>query len=455
MRATVMKITEHEIVVLTEDGVYRNLPHPPVLPALGDTIIVPEEKREILPSWSWNIGRVVVVTIVLLAAAGLFLHMQTGWNHDHPTIVAIDINPSLELNIDDDGFVVSVERINDEARTLVGDHELMGQALSPALELLVMRALERGYLWPHDPHRKWVFISVAGPGHDVVEMVKDVFPSDGSIELQLFIAEEKQVDLARQRKLSLNANIIYERAVEQGIQIDEQVLRDAPISVVLERSGVDLERFFHGEATDQPPPEPTYKETEAEPAPEDVKSEPHEEPMSEPEPEPMVGLVPAPAREPVPLSGPAMKPVSEYEEEPSSDPEPAAALEPVYEEEPSDEEDDLQGIEYFELYVRGDDQQLVKVIYQMIEGQPVVTLARYTGEGQVTRGQDALDEVRQLMSYLGLDADVIPSFDLPTEKILDQAGIPVDSWLELILHVKSESGDEMRIRRLPSSEEGR
>ena len=59
--------------------------------------------------------------------------------------------------------------------------------------------------------------------------------------MQLFIAEEKQVDLARQRKLSLNANIIYERAVEQGIQIDEQVLRDAPISVVLERSGVDLD----------------------------------------------------------------------------------------------------------------------------------------------------------------------------------------------------------------------
>lgn len=55
MHGVVMKITEKCIVVLCEDGTFRNLPHLPDMPQLGDRI--PVEAARSVPARKRHVGR--------------------------------------------------------------------------------------------------------------------------------------------------------------------------------------------------------------------------------------------------------------------------------------------------------------------------------------------------------------------------------------------------------------
>lgn len=60
--------------------------------------------------------------------------------------IAIDINPSLELVVDKDGMVASVNALNDDALVLISGESIEGLNVEDASELIVSLASELGYL---------------------------------------------------------------------------------------------------------------------------------------------------------------------------------------------------------------------------------------------------------------------------------------------------------------------
>ncbi len=62
------------------------------------------------------------------------------------TTIAVDINPSLELAVDDRGLVATVRALNREAETVLGTLALIGLGAEEALDAVIDSAVHLGYL---------------------------------------------------------------------------------------------------------------------------------------------------------------------------------------------------------------------------------------------------------------------------------------------------------------------
>jgi hypothetical protein len=73
-------------------------------------------------------------------------------------IVSVDINPSFELTAAEDGSVISIEAINDDAKTIVTE-DLIGLPIEEAVEQLIIRATEAGFINAEDDVEDYVIVS--------------------------------------------------------------------------------------------------------------------------------------------------------------------------------------------------------------------------------------------------------------------------------------------------------
>ena len=61
-------------------------------------------------------------------------------------VVGLDVNPSLELSIDDSGKVIKTKALNADGRTVLGDMKLKGTDVNVASQVIIASMLLHGYL---------------------------------------------------------------------------------------------------------------------------------------------------------------------------------------------------------------------------------------------------------------------------------------------------------------------
>ncbi|WP_438447008.1 anti-sigma factor domain-containing protein [Gorillibacterium sp. sgz5001074] len=452
MRGTVMKITDQCLVVLCGDGRFRNIPPPNPLPALGDTIEVPEEaaapsrrmaarsgvRRLRIPGIAASACAVVGL---LLISAWLYLHSGAPAGKQAVTLVAIDINPSMEWQVDAEGMVRNVTARNPEAERLVQAGELVDRPLEQSFRTLLDRAKQMGYLGMKGDEKPWVFVSVVDPpGSKLNETLQAALPEDGTVKLLLHTADRTQLEQAKQEELSLNAYLVYRDAQDRGIPLPEDMLRSTSIAKALHSAGVEVETLY-GDRTAagvSAAPSPSAAAAASDSAlPSAEPGTPAPTPAKEAE-----GRTPAPAS--VPAAKASVLPASLA---PSPSASPASTPAPTAVPAVSSSADAVSSLE---LYVRGGDNKMVKVSYRLVQGAPVASYERYAGGDQEKlNGERGAAQAGELITKLGLGQGPVLSADLTTERILGAAGIPASQWLEIQLKVTWEKGGSLQIRRLP------
>ncbi len=75
------------------------------------------------------------------------------------TVIAFDVNPSLELQIDRDRMVTDMQALNADAETVLSDTDLVGLPLESAVDHLVAALLHHGYL---NAEHNAILVSVDG-----------------------------------------------------------------------------------------------------------------------------------------------------------------------------------------------------------------------------------------------------------------------------------------------------
>lgn len=260
MHGVVMKITEECIVVLCEDGTFRNLPHLPDMPQLGDRI--PVEAARSVPARKRHAGRWLrqawwlAASIVLLIGAVFLWKPSTG---NASMMVAIDINPSMELYVRQDGRIDRVKPLNDDAKKLLSERELKGQNFYDAVHAIVDEAAKQGFLNAGEG-KKWILLStVELRSAPFVPDKQKVETSENGYDLEWFEADRELMKKAQKAKLSLNKYIVYEKAGEKGIRLNIDDLRSRSVDAALAGAGVDPQRFFDGagsHAETVPPSDP-------------------------------------------------------------------------------------------------------------------------------------------------------------------------------------------------------
>lgn len=79
--------------------------------------------------------------------------------------VSVDINPSIEFTVDEDGNVDSFIFLNEDAAILCSDLDFTGMYIDDAVELFVQTATDAGYVDP-DGEENAVLITVLGEEND-------------------------------------------------------------------------------------------------------------------------------------------------------------------------------------------------------------------------------------------------------------------------------------------------
>ena len=110
-----------------------------------------EQKGAVIPMknkkrTNW-IPKVVAAAAMLVLVLGLGLGFGIYQeNYKVVSTLSIDVNPSLAINLNSKQNVVSVEALNQDGKTILGDLDLSGKQMHEAVDTLLGSMIEKGYL---------------------------------------------------------------------------------------------------------------------------------------------------------------------------------------------------------------------------------------------------------------------------------------------------------------------
>ncbi|WLD92724.1 anti-sigma factor domain-containing protein [Alkalihalobacillus sp. AL-G] len=125
-RGVVMNVTKHKAIILTKDGSFvRVRLKNGKQPTIGQEYIYPMEpkysympmKRMVLPAFSLALS----ILIIFVLVAGAFPFGQN--KASAAAYVSFDINPSIEVAVDDDMNIVKVRALNEDAEKLLSSSD--------------------------------------------------------------------------------------------------------------------------------------------------------------------------------------------------------------------------------------------------------------------------------------------------------------------------------------------
>lgn len=108
--------------------------------------------------WSWKTG----LALGTASALTLTLLFQHGIPVKNPgsVLIAIDINPSFNLTVDHTDHVLAIDPLNDDARSMSID-DLVGLDADEAVEAIILRAQQAGFIIIDDDNEDFVLITTA------------------------------------------------------------------------------------------------------------------------------------------------------------------------------------------------------------------------------------------------------------------------------------------------------
>ncbi len=111
----------------------------------------------------------VAAALALIITATVFIGTRLASN-DPTSIVALDVNPSIELEVNGKGKVIDVDALNEDAETVIGDMELDGVQIDVAVNAIVGSMLSNGYI---TTDKNSILVSVNSGNADEANALKE------------------------------------------------------------------------------------------------------------------------------------------------------------------------------------------------------------------------------------------------------------------------------------------
>lgn len=127
-------------------------------------------------------GFAAVAAVLVLIIAGVFAVKNLGAPSDTlAAVVSLDVNPSIELNIDKDEKIISAKGLNDDGRRVLGDMELEGSSLEVVVNAVIGSMLKNGYL---DDMANSILVSVSGVNGYDADKLRSTLADDVNRQLE-------------------------------------------------------------------------------------------------------------------------------------------------------------------------------------------------------------------------------------------------------------------------------
>ncbi len=127
-------------------------------------------------------GFAAIAAVLVLIIAGVFAVKNLGAPSDTlAAVVSLDVNPSIELNVDKDEKIISAKGLNDDGRRVLGDMELEGSSLDVAVNAVIGSMLKNGYL---DEMANSILVSVSGVNGYDADKLRSTLADDVNRQLE-------------------------------------------------------------------------------------------------------------------------------------------------------------------------------------------------------------------------------------------------------------------------------
>ena len=181
-------------------------------------------------------GVIAGAAAIVLVVAGVLAFGSGGGSQTAAVdaIVALDVNPSLELNIDDGDHVVEVKTLNEDAKDMLDDMDLKGTDLKVAVNAIIGAMLKNGYI---DELANSVLISVENADDarckelqsklaSEIEELMNAYSLNGSVMTQTMTENEKVMALADECAIThAKAQLIYDVTQEDPTLVASELAK--------------------------------------------------------------------------------------------------------------------------------------------------------------------------------------------------------------------------------------
>lgn len=258
--ALVLEVGPDHLLVATPDRRFLRVPRPAgagaVVPAVGEIIGVPigapvEARARRWPApWTARLARPLALAAALaLAVAGSFAGLRAARWWTAAAVVAVDINPSVELAVAGDQRVTAVRGVDPEGRALVAGAPVVGRAVADAVKMLVAQAARSGFVRPDGTGL--VLVAVA-PQKAEPPVTPQALRDAAVAALKeagvpgLVAAhglDRAAVRAARKAGLRLNGWVIKQAAAAAGLEVADDDLKRDPAGAARKAAGKAIRRL--------------------------------------------------------------------------------------------------------------------------------------------------------------------------------------------------------------------
>ena len=173
-----------------------------------------------------------IAAVLVLIVAGVFAMKTFGGTL--AAVVSLDVNPSIELNVDKDENVLSAKGLNADGKTVLGDMQLKGSKLNVAVNAIIGSMLQNGYL---DDMANSILLSVSGVDGYNAETLRSKLASDVNKQLKdcavlsqdVSGADSETVKLAEKYDISVGKAALIRQIVSADARHSFEEL--APLSI--------------------------------------------------------------------------------------------------------------------------------------------------------------------------------------------------------------------------------
>ena len=175
-----------------------------------------------------------IAAVFVLLIAGVFL-CKNFTGSDEAALVSIDVNPSIELEVDADERIISARALNDDGKKVLSGMKLEGTDLNTGVNAIVGSMLKNGYI---DELRNSVLVSVSGDGSidtaaleaKLMQEVSSALDGAGAVVAQnLDDIDDDTRELAERYGISVGKAAFIEKIIELNPTLKVEEL--APLSI--------------------------------------------------------------------------------------------------------------------------------------------------------------------------------------------------------------------------------
>ena len=153
------------------------------------------------------------------------------------TRMTVDINPSVEFMVDDQGLVVSATALNDDGSILIAGEAFVGKTPEEAIEMVVTLATETGYLVKGNAtaEQNEVKISISGDSEYAKQLTEKVHAT----ATEVLAALDVEAAVAKAEAMSLDA--LRSTALATGLYTEQELaaMDEKQLYAVLAQSRVE------------------------------------------------------------------------------------------------------------------------------------------------------------------------------------------------------------------------